>query len=205
MPGRLGSPSGPTMWLCRSRLDAVRMKAEKSAGSRGRATPPSPPGSMVPSPKIAAMERRKAMRFRSLIASHAVPEAKRTQGAPSGAPCPSFFEGRDDSFPRAMLRGNECACANGSGCSKIESESCAGAGYFPPPPWGGSAERSGGRGGGAAYALSPPTRLVVRCAHNMPPSPQGGGKEDHLRGTTGERFQVKTYKALNPSRNRSAA
>ncbi|WIG51868.1 MAG: hypothetical protein OJF48_002785 [Afipia sp.] len=39
------------------------------------------------------MERRKAMRFRTTIASHAMPEAKRTQGAPRGAPCPSFFVG----------------------------------------------------------------------------------------------------------------
>ncbi|WP_204367671.1 hypothetical protein, partial [Afipia sp. OHSU_II-C2] len=38
-----------------------------------------------------AMERRKAMRFRNPIASQAMPEAKRTPGAPRGAPCPSKF------------------------------------------------------------------------------------------------------------------
>jgi hypothetical protein len=46
----------------------------------------------VPSPKIAAMERRKAMRFRNSIASHAMPGVKQYQGAPCGAPCPSLFE-----------------------------------------------------------------------------------------------------------------
>jgi len=31
--GRLGPPSGPTTWLCRSRLHGMEMKAAKSAGS----------------------------------------------------------------------------------------------------------------------------------------------------------------------------
>ena len=46
---------------------------------RGRVAPPSSPGSTVLSPKIAGLERRKAMRFRSFIVSQAVPEAKRYQ------------------------------------------------------------------------------------------------------------------------------
>jgi hypothetical protein len=40
------------------------------------------------------MERRKAMRFRKTIASHAMPEAKRYKGAPCGAPCPSLYRGK---------------------------------------------------------------------------------------------------------------
>ncbi|MES2751064.1 MAG: hypothetical protein V4661_06815, partial [Pseudomonadota bacterium] len=40
-----------------------------------RVAPPSSPGSMVPSPKIAVLERRKAMRFRNSIVSQTMPEA----------------------------------------------------------------------------------------------------------------------------------
>ena len=52
-------------------------KGGESRPDQEAMSPPSPPGSTVPSPKIAAMERRKAMRFRKTIASQAVPEAKR--------------------------------------------------------------------------------------------------------------------------------
>jgi len=51
----------------------------ESSRIRGRVAPPSPPGSTVLSPKIAAVECRKAVRFRNSIVSQAVPEAKRYQ------------------------------------------------------------------------------------------------------------------------------
>ena len=62
------------------------------------------------------MERRKAMRFRRTIASHAMPEARQTQGAPCGAPCPSLFRGVR--LKAHLARG---ARAIPRGCLKIES------------------------------------------------------------------------------------
>ncbi|MDO8979269.1 MAG: hypothetical protein Q7V17_08570, partial [Afipia sp.] len=50
-----------------------------------------------------AMERRKAMRFRRFIVSQAVPEAKRYQGAPRGAPCPSLL--REAKLKAHLARG----------------------------------------------------------------------------------------------------
>ena len=59
-PGGPGSPSVLIMKDCPCvGLDAGRMKTAKAVGSRGR-MPLSVPGRMVPRPKIAAVERRKA-------------------------------------------------------------------------------------------------------------------------------------------------
>jgi len=50
------------------------------------------------------MERRKAMRFRNSIASHAMPEAKQYQGALCGAPCPSSFKGQNQKLTSCDAR-----------------------------------------------------------------------------------------------------
>ncbi len=123
MPGRLGSPSGPTTWLCRQRLDEDRMKAGKSRRIRARRARPDPEvrSSRPKSPQWSAV-RRCASGYHS--PRKRMPEAKRRQGAPRGAPCPSLW-GQTKSSPRAW-RESDCVCANGcvneSGCLTIESE-----------------------------------------------------------------------------------
>src|SRR5690606_6869347 len=55
---------------------------------------------------------------------------------------------------------------------------------FPPSPlWGGSAERSEAGAGVLCpqSSLYTPTRRIVRCARNAPPSPQGGGIRHFIR------------------------
>ena len=90
--GRLGSPSGPTTWLRRSRLHGMRMKAAKA----GRIRLAVPSGSTVPSPKIAAMERREAMRFRKHHRFARDAGSETLPDAPYGAPCPSYSKGHND-------------------------------------------------------------------------------------------------------------
>jgi hypothetical protein len=67
------------------------------------------------------MERRKAMRFRNNIASHAVPEAKQHKVRLAALHAPHCLRGRPKSSPRAMCE-NECAWLKRSGCLKTESE-----------------------------------------------------------------------------------
>ena len=72
-----GSPSVLTMKDCPSDgLDAGRMKAAKAVGSRERMLL-SVPGSMVPKPKIAAVERRKAC---ALTLERALPRVSKRGG-----------------------------------------------------------------------------------------------------------------------------
>jgi hypothetical protein len=68
------------------------------------------PGSTVLSPKIAAVERRKAMRFQSFIVSQAMPEAKRYKVRLAALHAPRVLRGKTESTPRAMKRGNDDAC-----------------------------------------------------------------------------------------------
>ena len=99
-----------------------RTKAAKAGRIRATSSP-SPPGSTVPSLKRRrewSAARRCA--FRSYIVSQAMPEAKRRQGAPRGAPCPSLERGANEaglaralrgeakSTTRANARGNDGAC-----------------------------------------------------------------------------------------------
>ena len=102
--GRLGSPSEPTTWLCRSRLDADRMKAEKPRRIKTHrvrpvpevrsSRPKSPPNSSQACADCVNLsaERREAM-LPDHIVSQAMPGAKQTQGALYGAPCPSLLRG----------------------------------------------------------------------------------------------------------------
>lgn len=94
----------------------------KPAGSGVELLPHPHPEVRSPAHKSPQMERREAMRFRRFIVSQAMPEAKRRQGAPYGAPCPSYV-GKTKSATRAW-RESECACVNGRGCLTIESEKC---------------------------------------------------------------------------------
>jgi hypothetical protein len=100
------------MWLCRSRLDEVRDEGGESRPDQGF---PSPPGSTVPSPKIAAVERRKAMRFRTPTASPAVPEAKQDKVRLAALHAPHCCEGK---LPAHLAHG---ARTMPRGCLKIES------------------------------------------------------------------------------------
>jgi hypothetical protein len=61
-PGGPGSPSAPTKWGCPQGLDVGRMNAGESLRDQVELVSPSGPGSTVPRPKIAAVERRKATR-----------------------------------------------------------------------------------------------------------------------------------------------
>ena len=101
--GRLGSASGPTTWLCRSRLDGG---ADEGGEIRWIRVRPSAPGRTLTSPKIAANGAPQGDALSgSNIASHAMPGAKQLQGAPCGAPCPSPLGGYERGKPRACLRG----------------------------------------------------------------------------------------------------
>jgi hypothetical protein len=84
----LGHRPAPLRGSATSWLDAVQVNAEKSAGWRARSLAPVP-GSAVPKPKIAGMERRKALP-RPLLSGVSGDHAAETdnQGAPLGAPSP---------------------------------------------------------------------------------------------------------------------
>jgi len=134
------------------------------------------------------MERREAMRFRSSSPRKRCRERNETRCASRRSMPLIVARGRTKSSPRASMRESTVAWLYGSGCLKIESEWSARC--LTSPLWGGigglrprslkNADalhrlwRSGGRVG-AKRSVSPPNRPVVRCAHNAPPSPQGGG------------------------------
>ena len=124
MPGRLGSPSGPTTWLCRQRLDEDRMKAGKSRRIRARRARPDPEvrSSRPKSPQWSAARRCASG---EPFASQADAGSETTHLRLAALHAPHVSKGRTKSSPRAW-RESDCVCANGcvneSGCLIIESE-----------------------------------------------------------------------------------
>ena len=125
MPGRLGSPSGPTTWLCRQRLDEDRMKAEKSRRIKARRARPDPEvrSSRPKSPQWSAVRRRASG---SPFASQADAGSETKTRCASRRSMPLIVLRGDTESPTRAWRGNDCACVNGcvneSGCLTIESE-----------------------------------------------------------------------------------
>ena len=127
--GRLGSPSGPTTWLCRSRLDAGRMKAAKAVRIRDDQLSHPHPEARSPRPK--SPQWSAARRCASGTSSPRPRCRKRNndKGAPFGAPCPSCW-GRNQGINsrdarerwRASFVGANGASPKRACCLKIESE-----------------------------------------------------------------------------------
>ena len=83
------------------------------------------PGRAVPSPKVAVLERRKAMRCLGVaVASHM--QGARQYNCAFRRSMPLVFRGRTKRSTRAT-RGSAFACVLESGCLKIEYERCSGA------------------------------------------------------------------------------
>ena len=120
--GRLGSPSGPTTWLCRSRLDAVWMKAAKAVRIRDDqlSRPPPEVRSLRQKPPQWSAARRCA--FGPTSPRTRCRKRNDTRCASRRSMPLVVCRGETKSSPRAMKRESECVCVNGSGCLKIESE-----------------------------------------------------------------------------------
>jgi hypothetical protein len=121
MPGRLGSPSGPTTWLCRQRLDEDRMKAGKSRRIRARRARPDPEvrSSRPKSPQRSAVRRRASG---SPFASQADAGSETTHLRLTALHAPHCFERGATEHTTRARRESDCACVNGRGCLIIESE-----------------------------------------------------------------------------------
>jgi hypothetical protein len=94
------SPGGPGLTvrpyyegLPLAGLDAGRMKAGESLPDRGGECLSSVPGSTVPGPKIAAVERRKACALLPEARAAAPLRGGGFETAPFGVPLPQFREG----------------------------------------------------------------------------------------------------------------
>ena len=108
--GRLGSPSGPTTWLCQSRLDEDRMKAAKAVRIKGAMRACPVPEVRSPRPKSPRWSAARRCASGPPFASQADAGSETRQGAPFGAPRPSCCEGSKlKTYLARLRRENEVA------------------------------------------------------------------------------------------------